>query len=330
MDKKKLTPEEQFYIDEQMYFTEELNNKSDEQIKEFHVGQKKNRNDILTEIAKVILSYNVVKEIMNIKGSDKKVLETKLINIVNEKVQAELNNETKLTGGLLRSIGKEKYSVNNYIYSLGSEDKKEPSNNKKTKDSEVYQKHTNSATKTSNADNVIAPENIKDKKLDDIINKKVDEKLWSDRLWSNKNEVVKDLRAEIRDFLNGKTTVNEIENRIKKKYNTNGYETKRLVQDNVARVQEGVNEQWREDNDIKYVLYMATLCNNTCADCRQYDGKSYEVNKKPVSLPQHCFCRCTYINIPNPDWHPKMRIDNEAKENINWQSYKEWDEKRTS
>jgi SPP1 gp7 family putative phage head morphogenesis protein len=225
--------------------------------------------------------------------------------MVNEKIQSELNKETKLTGALLKSIGIDKYSVNNYIYSLGVENEKEPVNEIKSNSKIKY-------------------ENIKENTLDDIINKKVDEKLWSDRLWTNKNEIAKDLRSEIRDFLNGKITVNEIEDRIKKKYNTNAHETKRLVQDNVARVQESVNEQWREDNAIKYVLYMATLCSNTCADCRQYDGKPFEVDKKPVLLPQHPFCRCTYVNIPNPDWHPKMRLDNETKENINWQSYKQW------
>lgn len=335
MDKDKLTPEEQFYIDEQMYFTVELNKISDKQIQEFHVEQKKNRDDILSEIAKVMLSYSVLNEIMNIKSQDKKKLETKLVNIVNEKIQYELNNETKLTCELLKSVGKDRYSANNYIYSLGTEDKKEPSNDNKS--NKVNENHNNTSPKdnkitykhnTSDANDtltsVIEPANIKENTLDDIINRKVDEKLWSDRLWANKNQIAKDLKAEIRDFLDGKTTVNEIEERIKKKYNTNAHETKRLVQDNVARVQEGVNEQWREDNGIKYVLYMANLCSNTCANCRQYDGKPYEVGKKPVSLPQHCFCRCTYVNIPNPDWRPKMRLDNETKENINWQSYQEW------
>lgn len=311
MDKENITPEEQFYIDNQMHFTEELNNKADEQIQKFHIEQKQNRDGILTEIAKVILSYNVVKEIMNFENSEKKMIETKLIKMINEKVQAELNNETKLTKDLLKSTGKNKYDINNYIYSLGTDDIKNIGNKIKE------DKHKIS--------NVVETDDIKDKALDDIINTKVDEKLWSDRLWDNKNEIAKDLRAEIRDFLNGKTSVNEIEEKIKKKYNTNAHETKRLVQDNVARVQEGVSEQWREEHDVKYVLYMATLCNNTCANCRQYDGKSYEVSKKPVSLPQHCFCRCTYVSIPNPDWHPKMRIDNETKKNIKWQSFQEWD-----
>lgn len=289
---RKLTKEQQLYIDKQLEFTEELNNQSDEQIQEFYKKQKKNRGDILTEIAKVLLIYTIVDGAISLKNFEKKTLESKLDKIIKEKLQSELKNETIITKELLNNIGKEKYNTNNYIHSLGVDYNLKPVGNDT---------------------------------LEKIINTKVDNKLWSDRLWDNKNSLQKDLKLEINDFLNGKTSVNEIEAKIKKKYNSNAYNTKRLVQDNVARVQEGMNDIWREEHNIKRVLYMSTLCHNTCGNCGQYDGKDYPVDKKPVFLPQHCFCHCTYVNIPNAGWRPKMRLDNETKEKINWQSYKEWE-----
>lgn len=287
----KFTEEQQFFIDKELEFAEELYNKSDEQVQEFHKDQKKNRDDILTEIAKILLSYTIINGIVCIKDTEKNSLYSKLSKLVKDKLQSELKNETKLTKELLKNTGVEKYNTNNYLYGLG-------------------------------VDYNLTP--VNEGALDKVINTKVEKKLWSDRLWDNKNATAKDLKREIKDFLTGKTNVNEIETKIKKKYNSNAYNTKRLVQDNIARVQEGVNDVWREEHDIKHVLYMATLCHNTCANCIQYDGKSYEVTKKPVSLPQHCFCRCTYVSIPNPDWRPKMRLDNETKEKINWRSYQDW------
>ncbi len=293
---KKLIKEQQLYIDKQLEFTEELYNKADEQLKEVYKAQLSNRNEILTEIANTMLSYNIADSKLSISIVEKKKLKEKLSKVIRDKIQQELGNETKLTDGILKSTGKEKYNINNYLHDIGM-----------------------------NVSWDIKP--VDDEILKGVINAKVDNKLWSDRLWDNKNSLQKDLKLEINNFLNGKTSVNEIEAKIKKKYNSNAYNTKRLVQDNVARVQESMNDVWREEHNIKRVLYMATLCNNTCGNCGQYDNKDYLVDQKPILLPQHPFCHCTYVNIPSTDWRPKMRIDNSTKQNINWQSFEEWKEK---
>ncbi|WP_252238992.1 EndoU domain-containing protein [Clostridium sp. VAP51] len=290
---KKLTKEQKFFIDKQLEFTEELYNKSDEQLKEVYKAQLSNREDIFKEISKTMLSYNISDNKLSISIVEKKKLKEKLSKVIKDKMQNELINETNLTDELLKTTGKEKYNINNYLHDIGM-----------------------------NVSWDIKP--VDDTTLKNVINAKVENEIWSDRLWDNKNDLQKDLQLEINDFLNGKTSVNEIESKIKKKYNSNAYNTKRLVQDNVARVQEGVNDAWREEHNIKHVLYMATLCHNTCGNCGQYDGKDYPVDQKPVLLPQHPFCRCTYVNIPNANWRPKMRLDNETKERITWQTYKEW------
>ncbi|MBY6949847.1 hypothetical protein [Clostridium botulinum] len=291
---KKLTKEQQLYIDKQLEFTEELYSKADGQLKEVYKAQLSNREDIFKEIAKTMLSYNISDSKLSISIVEKKKLKEKLSKVIKDKIQDELINETNLTNELLKTTGKEKYNINNYLHDIGM-----------------------------NVSWDIKP--VDDTTLKNVINAKVENEIWSDRLWNNKNDLQKDLQLEINDFLNGKTSVNEIEAKIKKKYNSNAYNTKRLVQDNVARVQEGMNDVWREEHNIKRVLYMATLCHNTCGNCGQYDNKDYPVDQKPILLPQHPFCHCTYVNIPNAGWRPKMRLDNETKEKINWQSYKEWE-----
>lgn len=284
-----LTENEELYFYEQLYFTNQLNSKGDEQIQKFHVKQKENRDSILIEIAKVMLSYPIINSVMSIGDSDKLKLQSRLNGLVNKKIQSELKSETLKTNELLKYIGEHKYNTNNYINNLN-------------------------------------PEKVKYDKLDKIINTKVDEKLWSDRIWDNKNQTAADLRKEIKKFLNGETTVNKIEKNIKDKYNSNAYNTKRLVQDNIARVQEGISDIWREEHGIKRVMYLATLCHNTCYECGQYDGKEFELYdiNKPY-LPQHPFCRCTYVNLPYKGWRPQERLDNETKQRISWQDYEEWE-----
>lgn len=288
---KKLTESQLFFNDKTLEFAEELYNQNEDKINESYKGQKKNRDDILSEIAKILLSYKIVDNILSLNLIEKKKLYSELSDLINENIKSELKFETKLTKDILVDVGKEKYNINNYIYNLGI-------------DFKLTQ--------------------VDDNTLEKIINKKVENKLWSDRLWENKNNTCKDLKLQVKKFLKGEINVNDIENVIKGKYNVNAYNTKRLVQDNICRVQEGANDVWQHEHGIESVMYMATLDSHVCSKCARYDGKVFALDEKPVQIPRHPFCRCVYISLVNNDWHPKMRIDNETKNNINWQSYQLW------
>jgi phage putative head morphogenesis protein, SPP1 gp7 family len=291
MDKKKLTPEQQFFNDKTLEFAEEIYNKNEEKLLEAYKGQIKNRDDLLSKIAKILLSYNIADNILKINATEKKLLYSELSDLIVSDIKSELDFETNLTKDILTSVGKEKFNTNNYIYSLGA-------------DFNLTQ--------------------LSDEALEKIINRKVDDKLWSDRLYTNKNDMCMTLQDEIEKFLKGETNVNQIEQKIIDRYDTNKYETERLVQDNICRVQEGANDVWQQEHGIKKVMYMATLDGKVCSKCAQFDTKVFDIDKKPVEIPQHPFCRCVYISLVNENWRPKMRLDNETKENINWQSYEEW------
>lgn len=294
-----LTEDEREYLYLQLYFTEELNNQADEQILELHKEQKENRDSILNEIAKIMLSYPISDSIMSIGSSDKVKLKSQLNTLIQNKIQSEVNSETSKTKDVLESTGKNKCDINNYINDIGM----------------------NANTDIKSVENEI---------LDDIINDKVENKTWTDRLWDNKNDLQKDLKGEIDNFLNGRTTVNEIEEKIKKKYNSNAYETKRLVHTEVARVQEESNQVWAKEHNVKYQMFMATLDYKTSERCRSLDGKVFEFAdiNKPIP-PLHPFCRSTLVNTPNKDWRPSQRLNNETKEKVNWQTYEEWYMKNT-
>ncbi len=291
MDKKKLTPKQQFFSDKTLEFAKELYDQNEVKLKEVYRGQINNRDDLLSKIAKILLSYNIADNILNINAADKKKLYSELSDLIVSNIKSELEFESGLTKDILTSVGKEKFNTNNYIYSLGA-------------DFKLTQ--------------------LSDEALEKIINTKVDGKLWNERLYTNKNDMCITLQDEIEKFLKGETNVNQIEQKIIDKYDTNAHETKRLVQDNICRVQEGANDEWQHEHGIKKVMYLATLDGHVCSKCAPYDAKVFDIDKKPVLIPQHPFCRCVYVSLPNKDWHPKMRLDNETKQNINWQSYQEW------
>lgn len=290
----KLTSGQEYFRQLTDQFNKELYKESDGEINKILVTQKEDRDELLNEIARIILSFTVVDTVLKLSSTDKFKLNKKLNNSINNIFSNEAKTEIEITEYILTSAISNKYYSNSYILHLGLN-----FNLKK----------------------------VNDNTLSRIIKKTIKGKNYSNRIWDNKNQVAKTLKVEIYKFLNGEINVNEIEKVIKARFNSNAYNTKRLVNTEVARVMEEVNNKWQEEYDIEYVIYSATLDSLTCNDCGEYDGQVFKVNEKPVKLPKHPNCRCTYISLPDKNYKPKTRRDNEKQEVVNWTSYKEWKNK---
>lgn len=287
----RLNNNQELFIKSQEQFLSNLYKKGDITLDELYKLQKLNRDELLDKISKILLKYNIDNSTMNLTTGDIRNEYNSLGKLVKDNIKKEYELEDININNLLNSVGLDKYYFNSFLLSVGIDFKLKK---------------------------------IESKKLQKIIKKKIDGKNYSDRLWDNKNEISKRLQKDIKDFLEGKISVNDIEKIIKQRYNSNTYNTNRLVITEIARVQEGVNSIWMSENFIEYVLYSGTLDSKTCNDCGQYDGQVYEVDKKPVELPKHPKCRCTYIVIPSKDWRPKTRMNNETKEIIDYKSFYEW------
>jgi SPP1 gp7 family putative phage head morphogenesis protein len=281
----------EFFTNNILKFAEELYKKGDKQLLILLKEQKANRDLILQEIANIMLKYNVVGDCMNLSLAEQTKLFKALRNKIDLVLEAEMDLEKSAIGTLLKDIGMDKYYSNSFLFSFGVNFK--------------LKKITNKA-------------------LNKIISEKISGKNYSDRIWDNKNNMAKLLKVEVKKFLNGETNLNNIEKAIKDKYNSNAFNTTRLAQTEVARVMEGVNDAWEKEHDIEYVMYCATLDSKTCTDCGKFDGQTFEISKKPIQLPKHPLCRCTYISLPNKDWKPKTRLDNISKKEVSWKAYEEW------
>lgn len=253
-----------------------------------------NKELIINELSKIMFNYNISNNCVNISKVHQMKLYKELCNKINGMFNSEFNTEKNCISNILDDVSKDSYYINSYVTSIG-------------------------------IDYTLKP--VEGSVLKNIINHKIDDKLWSDFLWEDKKALRKDLKFQVKKFLNGETDVNKISKIIQNKYKNNKYITTRLVNHNIAIVQESANDVWRKNHNIKTVLYMGTLDFKICSKCSQYDGKSYNSDDRPIELPQHLGCRCTYVNIPSTDWRPKMRIDNITKQNIDWQDFEKWKEK---
>ena len=286
----KLTKNQQLYNDLIIKLLSELYNNLD--VNSIYKNIKRDREIILDKISRVLLTYTVDNSKLVLSVGDRDKLYKDLSAIIDNLCKEEITTEKKLITKVLKESAKDRYGINNYILSLGMSFKLKK---------------------------------IADKELDKIIKATVKGKNYSSRIWDNKNQIAKVLKSDIKKFLNGEIDVNSIEKKIKDRFNSNAYNSKRLVETEVARVMEESNNKWQEDRNIEYVMYCATLDNKTCDKCKQYDSKVYKKGEEPIKLPQHPLDRCTYISLPSKEWRPKTRLDNKTKENINWQSYKEWE-----
>lgn len=287
----KLSKDQQFFIRNFLKLAQELYTNGDKTLMDSLKKQDANAEGLLKDIANIMLKSQVKDDKMDFTLIQQKQLTAQIDKKINDMFVEEFKEENESLTRSLKDQAKGKYNINNYLLSFGMD---------------------------------FTLEKISKKDLDNILNHKVKGENYSSRIWTNKNTLAKRLKIEIRNFLQGKTNLNQIEKVINSRFEVNKMCTKRLVRNEIARVQNAANEQFFKDNKGEYLLYSAILDGHTCSKCREYDGKTFKVNDTRPELPIHVNDRCTYILIPNKDYRPTQRLDNINKENIDYKTYREW------
>lgn len=114
-------------------------------------------------------------------------------------------------------------------------------------------------------------------------------KHFSERVWSNENEVTKHLNKKVQDFLKGKVNVNQIRKDIEKTFNTSAYNSKRLVETEVSRCEDDAFKRFCIETGVKKVKRNEILDNRICEECKAIDGKIFDLDKAPGII--HPLCR---------------------------------------
>lgn len=254
--------------------------------------QRETLKKVLNVLGSILLIYTIKNEFLILKSKEKNKIKEKLYAEISISFEKQIDIENKLISDALFKNTQDNYYRKLFVLSLGTK---------------------------------INVKKINDSKINDIVNDVVEGETWSERLLKNKNALKIVLKKDIKNFLDGYISVNEIKNKIESRFNTNAYESKRLVESEIARCQSNVNDYVAEKYDIRKQLFMATLDNKTSKKCRNFDGKIFDVDdpNKPIP-PLHPFCRSCLVNIPNENWRPERRYDNITKTDIIWRKYQQW------
>lgn len=232
-------------------FVQGLYDDAEEELKEVYKQQGTNMRELLNEIAMILLTYNIVDNVLNLSNKEKNTLYKGLSSEILNMFSNETKETTRKVDSILSKVAKDN------LESYGIKSHKQ----------EVL----------------------------DIINRNLDGKHYSDRIWDNENDVSKRLHKEVKDFLDGKVNANQIKSRIEKQFDANKYNVTRLVDTEIARVESDITEKYFRDYGIKKVKYNACLC-NTCDRCMNDHEKIFDVDdpNRP-RLPRHPQCKCFYV-----------------------------------
>lgn len=230
-------------------FIESLYKLADKELKKIYKTKRLNRDKILQEVANILLTYTISKDVMNMDSTTINDEYEKMSELIVSICKGEAASQEKIIEELLSNVIKKTFSF--YSYNKGLKDVKK-----------------------------IVDDNYKGKH-------------FSERIWSNENEVNKHLHKKIKSFLNGKINVNQIKKDIEKTFNTSAYNAKRLVVTEVSRCSSDSFNRFCEETGVKKVRYNATLDNKLCTDCAKYHDEVFNLKDK-IEVPRHPLCRCFY------------------------------------
>lgn len=137
--------------------------------------------------------------------------------------------------------------------------------------------------------------NLKMEELKQIIQKEFKGKHFYIRILDNEEKTARNLLKQIKGFLNGEISVNDIEKNIKDIFNNNAYETKRLLEAETSRVEFETFLNSCKDRTKEY-RYNSVLEATTCKECSGNHGKILTINNI-IPLPRHPFCKCFYEEV---------------------------------
>lgn len=292
----KLNKYQEKFVKTLLNHAEKLAAEGDKEIASMLRNIKSNNNSLLIEVGRVLLNYNIVEERMDLTPGQIKAEFNKLGELIKYSAKEEIKTEKESIGDLLEYVTSSVWDNSNYLLSIGLS---------------------------------FQLKKISSKQMNRIVNKTIKGKNYSDRIWTNKNEIAKVLQKNIKDFLEGKISVNDIKKVITNINNTNAFNTTRLVRNEIGRVQADVNEVWAKEHNIEYQLFDATLDNRTSKICQSLDGKVYRIDDKNKPIPNvntHICCRSCLIAIPSKEYRPATKRDNISKEVIKYKTYSEWKE----
>lgn len=128
----------------------------------------------------------------------------------------------------------------------------------------------------------------------------VDGKNFSDRIWDNKERLIRTMNNEIRDGLIRGDSYRKMIKTIEHRTGIGGSDAKRLLMTEAAFVLNSANAQAFMDAGILEYEISAVMDSRTSPTCRHMDGQIFKFSERVVGVnapPFHSYCRSTIVPI---------------------------------
>jgi SPP1 gp7 family putative phage head morphogenesis protein len=264
-----------------------------------------------------------------------------MFNTSAKTVQTEINNllMSHMVDGQLQVSKKQRYDI------LKKLDKtlKQQAKRMGEKDIEVTTKILSEATEDTyyrtaylmeaGLDEPLPFSKLKPNQIEALVNTPIEEEMFSIRIWTNKQKLVKQVRYSVEQALINGTDPRKLSREVRRMFNVTAYESERLINTEVARVMRQAQDQVYEQSGVKKVMYDATLDKKTSKFCREHDGRIYNFGEHPkIPEESHPMCRSDIIPIVE-GWTPRKKRENIKNEDgvkpvIDYSNYNEWLEQR--
>lgn len=273
---------------------EENQRNSEKLMKEVYREKKKQRDEIIKYIISLYAAYEITeKGLLKLSQSDKRKVSMQTKDILTS-LAAKLgtNEEKAITKALEESVSNT-YGKTNFLIQLGV-----------------------------NFDLPIG--GLDEKAISKIINKQLEGKSFSTRIWNNQQLLINQLNREINDIIFSGKDVNKATKIIKDRFNVSATNAKRIVVNETKNVQVRTQGKiYRENDLIKKVMWSATIDEKTREEHRHLDGKVWDSNETHPTPEQFVNCRCSLVPIVE-GWNPTKRRDNQSKDIVDYETYNEW------
>ncbi|EHQ90176.1 phage putative head morphogenesis protein, SPP1 gp7 family [Desulfosporosinus youngiae DSM 17734] len=271
-------------------------NKANKDIKPILQAYKRSLNEIRTEIAKLYTKY-AVDGTLQISKKDRYTFLKRLEKQLIEQAKAIGNIDLEHTTKILNEIYQDSYYQTAFAIESGVEV-------------------------------AIDFALLNSEMVETVVTASFEGATYSSRIWKNKELLVKSLRRQIENGIIQGHSIDKMSKVIKDQFGAGAYQSKRLINTEMARVVSQAQDQiYKDSSVVQKVMYDATLDNKTSDICRDLDGKTFDANSNYPKPPQHPNCRSAIIPMVD-GWRPKTKRDNITKEIVPYQTYSEWQKKR--
>ena len=130
-------------------------------------------------------------------------------------------------------------------------------------------------------------------------------KMFSDRIWDNKDALVKHIKQNLTTGIIRGDSIQKMSRQLKKDLNVLYYQAERLVrtETNYA-MNQGHLKGYEDSGVVEKYEFLAAIDSRTSKLCKNQNGKVYKLSEATVGVnypPVHCNCRSTVIPVLE-DW----------------------------